>query len=104
MRESSGQKILAMGNPFWVSHAVDYFVWQDLPGSEWELLMELSFMGFVYLMWWWKVLGVLFKEGEKKSKSWEGGETHKYTIWSNVLSWYWVKELQVYGFMQSMFC
>lgn len=33
-RECSGQKILAMGYPFWFSYAVNYFAWQDLPGSE----------------------------------------------------------------------
>lgn len=40
---------------------------------------------------------------KKKSKSWEGGEAQKYAIWSNVLSWYCVKELQVYGFIHFMF-
>lgn len=48
--ESSGQKILALGNPVWVSYAVDYLAWQNLPGSEIELLMGLSFMVFEYLM------------------------------------------------------
>jgi len=40
-----------LGNPFWISHAVAYFAWQDLPGSECKLLMDLSFMIFAYLMW-----------------------------------------------------
>lgn len=74
-RESNGQNILAVGNPFWVSHAADYFPWQDLPRREWELLMELSFMGFVCLMWWWNVLGVLFKE-RWKTVSVGGEEKH----------------------------
>lgn len=88
------------GNLFWVSHTVDYFAWQDLPGSEWELLMELSFMVFVCLMWWWKVLGVRFKE---KKKNLAGGEAHKYAIWSDVFTWYWVKDLQIYVFIHLMF-
>lgn len=83
-------EILAMGNPFWVSHAVDYFAWQDLPEREWELLMELSFMFFVYLMWWWKVLGVLCIEEKKKVNLVVGGVAHKYATWSNVFTWYWV--------------
>lgn len=78
-----GKAILAVGNPFWVSHAVDYFAWQDLPGREWELLMELSFMGFVCLMWWWNVLGVLFKERGKTVNV--GGEEKHANMQCNLL-------------------
>lgn len=102
--ESSGQKILALGNPIWVSCAVDYFAWQNLPGSEWELLMGLSFMVFEYLMWWWKVLGVIFKEGNKKVKSLGKGKLSKMQC---DLMYYFVIGLKYYRYVDlyiSCFC
>lgn len=65
---------------------MDYFPWQDLPGREWELLMELSFMGFVCLMWWWNVLGVLFKERGKTLNV--GGEEKHTNTQCNLVCYY----------------